>query len=185
MSQYINGVLTLEAAEQQALSGMTAKYDTLLTCAGSHTAAKVAGTYLFGYGDPLAIAGTGTLYPIATIYISSADYPTINGLAPKFRIRGQIYCNAVAPTGNFQLGLYPVTRPGSAGGAGVCIYTAGAAIASTGTLNAPAANSVSQTASADFGIPADGHYALALLTSGTIAISAHLHVTAMLQLRNA
>ena len=40
-------------------------YRTILTAGGSHIAAKVAGTYALGFGDILAVTGTGTLFPFA------------------------------------------------------------------------------------------------------------------------
>jgi hypothetical protein len=134
-------------------------------------------------GDPLAITGVGTLYPLNTIYIAAADYPTVDGKAPKLRIRAQVHCNDVAPTGNFTVGLHPITRPATSGGAGLCIYTIGAAAASI-AVTTPAADSSNILASADFALPADGHYVLAVVTTATVAASAHVHISASLQMRN-
>lgn len=163
-----------------------AVYRTLLVSAGSHIAARVAGTYGFGQGDPLAISGTGTLYPLHSIYLDDADYPTLNGTAPKLRVRGQLYVNDVAPTGNFTFGLHPITRPATSGGAGLVIYTIGAAVASsTFTITTPAADSSNNGVSSDFAIPADGHYVLGVVTTATVAASSHLHLSASLQLHHA
>lgn len=161
-------------------------YRTLLDCSGSHTAAKVAGTYALGHGDPIAVSGTGTLYPLNTIYIAAADYPTLNTVAPKLRIRAQLYTNDVAPTGNFTFGLYPITRPGTSGGAGLCIFTMGSVVnGSTGaSFTTPAADGLLQAVSSDFALPSDGHYVIGVVTTGTIATSAHVHLSAQLQLRN-
>lgn len=162
-------------------------YRTILDCSGSHTAAKVAGTYALGQGDPLAVGGTGTLYPLNSIFIAAADFPTVNGLAPKLRIRAQLYTNDVAPTGNFTFGLYPITRPGTSGGAGVCIFTLGTVV--TGSNGAsfatPVADSLLNAVSSDFALPADGHYVIAVVTTATVAASSHVHASASLQLRNA
>jgi hypothetical protein len=162
-------------------------YRTILDCTGSHTAAKVAGTYAMGQGDPLAVSGTGTLYPINIISIKAADYPTVNGLAPKLRIRGQIAVNDVAPTGNFTFGLYPVTRPATSGGAALCIYTLGTVVTGSNgaTVSAPAADSHSDLVGSDFALPADGLYCIGVVTTATVATSSHLHLSATLQLRNA
>lgn len=162
-------------------------YRTLLDSSGSMTAAKAAGTYGMGQGDPLAISGTGTLYPLNTIAIAAADFPTVNGLAPKLRIRCNINCNDVAPfTGTFVIGLHPVTRPATSGGAGLVIYTIGAAVAgSTVTGTNLAADSANLLAGADFALPADGQYVIGVVTNATMATSSHVHLSASLQLRNA
>jgi hypothetical protein len=161
-------------------------YRTILDSSGSHIAARVAGTYGFGQGDPAAITGTGTLYPLNTIYIDSADYPSVNALAAKLRVRAQLYVNDVAPTGNFTFGLHPVTRPATSGGAGLVIYTIGAAVSgSTVTVNTPAADSSNILAGSDFALPANGHYVLGVVTTATVATSSHLHMSASLQMRNA
>ena len=164
----------------------TDTYRTILDSSGSHTAARIAGTYAFGQGDALAISGTGTLYPLDTIAIAAADYPTIAGLAPKLRVRVQLAVNDVAPTGNFTFGLHPVTRPATSGGAGLCIYTIGTAVTgSTVAINNPAADSHTASVGSDFALPADGIYVLGCVTTATVAASSHLHMSAALQMRNA
>jgi hypothetical protein len=161
-------------------------YRTILNSTGSHIAAKVAGTYGIPQGNPLAITGVGTLYALNTIYIAAADYPTIDGKSAKLRIRCVIECNDVAPfTGTMVVGLHPVTRPATSGGAGLCIYTIGTAVAgSTVTLTNPAADSQNNLAGADFALPTDGFYVLALVTSATMATSSHCHLSASLQIHN-
>lgn len=165
----------------------TASYRTLIDCTASHTAARVAGTYWLGQGQPAGITGKGTLYAPNLIYLDAADFPSAGALAPKLRIRVQLYTNDVAPTGNFTFGLYPVTRPGTSGGAGVCIYTMGAVVSGSNgaTFTTPAADAILNTTSADFGLPANGHYVLGMVTTGTVATSAHVQISAQLQLRNA
>jgi hypothetical protein len=163
-----------------------ASYRTIMDSTGSHIAAKVAGTYGMAQGNPLAITGTGTLYALNSIYIAAADFPTVNGLPPKLRVRAVIACNDVAPGGNFTIGLHPITRPATSGGAGLCIYTIGAAVSGSGVLKAtPAADSLNSLVGADFALPADGFYVLAVVTTATVATSAHVHISAALQLRNA
>jgi hypothetical protein len=163
-----------------------ASYRTILDCSGSHTAAKAAGTYGMGQGDPLAVTGIGTLYPLNSIYINSVDYPMVDGKAAKLRIRAQLYTNDVAPTGNFTIGLHTITRPATSGGAGLCIYTIGAAVAgSTCVFTTPAADGLLSAVGADFALPANGHYIIGVVTTATVAASAHVHINAMLQIRNA
>ncbi len=164
-----------------------ASYRSLLDTTSSHIAARVAGTYWFGQGQPAGITGTGTLYAPNLLYIDSADYPTLNGVAPKLRIRAQVYVNDVAPTGNFTLGLYPVTRPATSGGAGLNIYTMGAVVTGSAptTLTTPAADSMNIIVGSDFALPANGHYVLGMVTTATVAASSHLHISAILQMRNA
>lgn len=162
-------------------------YCTLLEAAGSHIAAKAAGTYALGMGDILAVSGTGTLFPIATIYLAAADYPAMGALTPKLRLRYQLYTNDVAPTGNFTLGLYPITRPATSGGAGLCIYTLGSVVPGSNgaAFSSPAADLLGSAVGADFALPADGHYCLGIVTTGTIATSAHTHHRGQLQLHYA
>jgi hypothetical protein len=164
-----------------------AAYSVIANFSASHTAAKVAGTYALGYGGVAAVGGTGTLYPIGLIRIVGADFPTINGITTKLRIRAQLYTNDVAPTGNYTFGLYPVTRPATSGGAGVCTFTLGTVVAGSNgaTFTAPAADLLGSAVGSDFAIPADGVYAIAVVTTATVAASAHVHLHAQLQLRNA
>lgn len=163
----------------------TDTYRTILDSSSSFTAGQTANTYGFAQGQPLVVTGTGVLYPLNTIYLASADYPTIAGLAPKLRVRALLAVNDVAPTGNFTFGLHPVTRPATSGGAGVCIYTIGAAASgSTVAINTPAADSHNNAAGSDFSFPTDGIFVLGVVTTATVAASSHLHLSACLQMRN-
>lgn len=186
----------VSSAQQTALNLKTdlsvlntslSSYRTILQANGSHIAGRVAGTYGIPTGQPLAISGTGTLYALSTIHIVGADYPTVNGLAAKLRIRWQLFANDVAPfTGTFIVGLHPITRPGTSGGAGLCIYTIGAAVSgSTNTFTNVAADSSNGAAGSDFSLPSDGHYVIGVVTSATMAANSHVHISAILQLRNA
>jgi hypothetical protein len=168
----------------QALAKRMGLYYPVLYGCGSHTAGVVAGTYFLPTGSALGVSGTGTAYPPAIIYLAVSDYVARNGPGPKLRIRATLHANDVAPTGNFTFGLYPVTRPGSSGGAGVDIYTLGTVVAQATQISTPAADSSNTVTSAEFSFPADGYYVLGLLTSGTVAVNSHLHATAMLQVRN-
>ena len=168
-------------------SGLKSIYRMVLGSAGSHIAGRVAGTYFIPFADALGISGTGTLYAPAIIRIDSADYPTIDGLAPKFRIKWSLMVNDVAPTGNFTIGLYPITRPATSGGAGLNIYTLGTVVSGSNgsSFTTPAADSMNNGVSADFTLPADGYYVLGVVTTATVATSSHLHINAKLEVHNA
>jgi hypothetical protein len=154
-------------------------YRTLLDSSGSHTAARALGTYGLGQGDPAAITAVGTLYPLNVIHIATGEFPSA-----MLRVRGTLFVNDVAPTGNFTFGLHPVTRPATSGGVGLNIYTIGAAVAgSTFAINAPAVDSMNQGASAEFAVPAAGFYVLGFVATAAVAASSHLHVSASLQVR--
>jgi hypothetical protein len=161
-------------------------YQNLLDVGGSHIAARVAGTYGLGYSSPLAISGTGILYPLGLIRLTATDYPCLADERPRLRVRGIIAVNDVAPTGTYTLGLHPVTRPASSGGAGVLTYTLGAAVAGSNgaSIVAPAADSMNVVVGQDFDLPADGIYCLGCVTTATVATSSLVHVTAQLQIRN-
>lgn len=163
-----------------------ASYRVILDSSGSHIAGRVAGTYGIAQGQPLAITGTGTLYALNLIHINPADYPQIGTLGAKLRLKIVLAVNDVAPTGNFTFGLHPVSRPSTSGGAGLCIYTIGAAVAgSTVTRSTPAADSINVDVGADFALPAAGFYVIGMVSTATVATSSHLHISAALQHRNA
>jgi hypothetical protein len=178
--------VTLLNTVETVVAGLTASYRTILEISGSHTAAQVAGTYLASTVVPLLGNGGSTVYPLAVITIAAADYPVVGTIVPKFRIRATVSTNDTAPASNFTFGLYPLTRPASAGGAAACIYTVGAVIVGSNgaTFSAPAAKSTLDAVGADFDIPADGDYVIGVVTTGTIAALAHVHVNAQLQMRN-
>jgi hypothetical protein len=164
------------------------RYENLLQVGASHTAGAVAGTYGLGFGNVAAVSGTGTLYQLGILHYVAADYPTtIDGLSPKLRIRAQVNCNDVAPTGNFTFGMYPITRPATSGGAGLCIYTIGTVVSGSNgsTVSTPAADSQNSLVGSDFTPPADGQYIIAVVTTATVAASAHVHLNAILQMHYA
>jgi hypothetical protein len=180
----LTGIITTHTHTSPAFNSV---YRIILDSSGSHTAAKVAGTYGLGQGTVLAVTGTGILYPLNVIYIDSADYPTIDNKVAKLRVRCIIECNDVAPfTGTFTVGLHPVTRPSTSGGAGLCIYTIGSAVSGSTVVGTNlAADSQNNLVGADFVLPANGFYVLGVVTSATMATSSHVHISASLQIRNA
>ena len=159
-------------------------YRTILQAMGSQKAGKVAGTYMMGDGDSLIVSGSGVLRPVELIYIAAADFPSINSKTPKLRIRATVSVNATAPTGNFTVGLYPITS--GAGGAGLKIYTVGPLVSGSAatTVTTPAASSMTNVSGSDFALPADGVYCLAVVTTATVATSSLVHINAFLQQRN-
>jgi hypothetical protein len=179
--------LSMTGATLNVAGDNNASYRLVAQASGSHIAARVAGTYAMPAGEALARSGTGTLYPITVIPIVAADFPTVGGVTTKLRIRGQVFVNDVAPTGNFTFGLYPITRPATSGGAGLNIYTLGTVIAGSdgATVADPAADSANNLVGADFALPADGLYVIGVVTTATVAVSSHLHLNAQLQMRNA
>lgn len=164
-------------------------YRTIIDRTGSHTNGRTGApsTYAVGQGDPCAIASTGTLYPAGAFYYDPADHPTLDGLAPKLRVRAQVWCNDVAPGVTFTFGLHPVTNPATSGAAGVRTYNISAAVAgSTVALATPAADSgANNSVSADFAAPTAGMYVLGFVQSGgNTAASSHCHISMQLQMRN-
>lgn len=159
-------------------------YRTLMTASGSHIAGSVVGTYAIVNGTALIRSGVGSQNTLQLININSADYPAINGVTTKLRIRATVSVNAVAPTGNFTIGLYPVTSSG--GVAGQKIYTLGTLVTGSATTSvvAPAVNSMTSVVGTDFVLPANGVYALGIVTTTTTAVSSLVHINATLQLRN-
>ena len=168
------------------LDSALATHRVLKEGSGSHIAAKAAGTYALSNGGPLAVSGTGTLYPQALICIDEANFPTVNGKAPKLRIVATLATNNVAPTGNYTFGLFPVTRPASSGGAGLLIYTLGTVVSGSNGASwlIPAADLLEVKTSQDFDVPASGFYVLGVVTTATVATSSLVHCYSQLQMRN-
>ena len=159
---------------------------TLLDVTGSHTAARAAGTYWLGQGQPAGLTGVGTLYPPNLIYLDPVDYPARGNYTAKLRVRLIISVNDVAPGTNFVIALHPVTKPATSGAAGLVIHTVGAAVAGTTvTATAPAADSMARFVSAEFAVPAAGFYCIGFVTNAAVAASSHVHLSGRLVLRYA
>ncbi len=177
-------------AKESYADAYNSTYKLLYYGAGSHIAGRTANTYIFPpAGGVMVVSGVGTLYPQQVFYLRNADYPTVNGKATKLRVVGSVHCNDVAPNATaitFTFGLHPITRPATSGGAGLVIYTAGTAVTGSNgaVVTTPAADSSTNAVGSDFAIPADGWYALCCVTTATVAVSAHTHLTCELQMRN-
>ena len=164
-----------------------ASYQVLFDREGSHTAARAAGTYGVPNGGVLPITGVATAATWGAFYFDPADYPTINGINTKLRVRAQLTVNDAAPVASFTFGLYPVTKPAASGAAGLNSYALGAVVAGSNgaVITLPAIRALVNAVGADFVVPVAGHYVLGVVTSAAIAASSHLFMGAQLQLRNA
>ena len=117
-----------------------------------------------------------------TYSIISTDYPTINGVTPKFRLRATIGVNNIAPVSNISFGLFPLTTPAGSGGVTVKSWTIGTeVVGSTITQNTPAADTQYQLVSATFGLPSDGLYAICITNSAQTAANSYLTNSATLE----
>lgn len=126
------------------------------------------------FASPFTVAGINS----PTLWIDDADY-TISGRNTRLRVRAVVSVNGTAPTSTFTVGLYPVTF---SGGASVLTGTLGAVVASsTAAVVAPAINASTPAVSADFAVPADGHYVFAVVVAGAVAASSKCLVMAQLQ----
>jgi hypothetical protein len=162
-------------------------YRNLHDRSGSHTAGQATGTYAIPFGDPCPVSATGTLYPCGVFYLDPADFPTVNSFTTKLRVRANVIVNDTAPGATFVVALHPVTHTGATGGAGLGLFTIGAAVAGSAatTITTPAADSTNSVVGSDFAIPAAGLYCLGFVQStGAIAASSHLFISAVLQMRN-
>ncbi len=164
-------------------------YCTLMQSAGTLIATNTANTfYMSGGNNALATTTSGTANAILpqVIYISSSDYPTINGLAPKLRIRVNMFVNHVAPTGTWTFGLYPITASGSTGGAGLRAHTIGTLVSGSNGASqiTPSADTNYSLVSADFALPSNGLYVICVTTTATLPTASFVQMNAMLQIHN-
>jgi hypothetical protein len=114
-------------------------------------------------------------------YFDDADY-TVAGLTRKLRLRAQVAANATQPVLTFTFGLYPITIAGSAD---KLTFSLGTVVASsTVAIASPAASTVTSGVNSDFTIPADGSYALGVVTSAGMTNNSAVAVYAQLQLRH-
>lgn len=179
-------MLALDLVTNTADSTKLARYITPYMFSASHTAAQVAGTYALTVGgNPAVVSGGSSAYPIAIIDINSGDFPAIGALTAKLRLKCTVSTNDTAPGGNFTFGLYPVTRPATSGGTGVCIYTLGTVVAgSNGAVaTTPAVDTTVTATGVDFALPANGTYAVGVVTSLLMPALAHVQMNAVIQTR--
>lgn len=181
----------LSAIEKLVGNIPNASYRNLISCQNvlsNVTGTLAAGTFSMSTSSvhigTVNYGGNTNAFPIADIYIAAADFPNVAGLSAKLRLRAQLHTNHTAPGITITVSLYPVTRPASAGGDAVILFTLGTAVA-TVTFTTPAADTSFHDATADFALPADGYYCLGITTSGVGANHSYTEISAMLQIRNA
>ncbi|HVY79314.1 MAG TPA: hypothetical protein VG898_12495, partial [Solirubrobacterales bacterium] len=115
------------------------------------------------------------------IYLDDADY-AVSGKTTKLRLRVQVAVNPTKAALKFTFGLYPITPEGSAK---TLDFVAGELVTgSSAVVNEPAALGISQTASGDFNVPADGLYAICVTTSAALTENSAVVCAAQLQVRH-
>lgn len=161
-------------------------YQTILNATSIFASDIVASTRFVGIQGGVSAAdlvAEGNAINGLFIYFDDADY-TIASKTQKLRVRAQVCTNATAwssVTATF--GLYPVTF---AGAADALTATLGTVVTgSTVAIANPSASTVNQGNSGVFAIPADGQYALGVVTSATLTNNAAAFVSAQLQTTHA
>lgn len=183
-----------DVASETELLKLQERWITIYNALIQVSANVTANTYALYSNSNLSLPSPGSAITSGSAVISqpviclinSADYPTVNGIAPKLRIKAHIATNATAPACDFTFGLYPLTCPVSAGGSGAKSWTIGTVVTgSNGASQAtPSANTHYQLTSSEFSLPDDGVYAICFTNSGTTAANSYTELQAFLQLSN-
>jgi hypothetical protein len=171
-------------ADTQLASPNNSAYKQLFFGGTAITLDAPAGTYIFANAPVGAIQSGANIVSNAVppyFYFDDADY-TVSGKTQKLRLRFQVACNATKATIKFTTGLYPVTVAGAADQLSFALGTV--VSGSTVEVNEPAASTVSTAVGSDFTIPADGAYALGVVTSGTLTNNSAVLLSAQLQTRS-
>jgi hypothetical protein len=159
-----------------------------VVCRGGGRMVAGQGTGTYGVptgGQALVSTLTGTIYPIMLFKMSSTTFPTVNLIAPSFRVRANVFTNDTAPGVTYVFGLYPVTRPLSSGGSGLTIYTFGTVVAnSTATFAILGADTLNTQTSNAATLIDGATYAVGLTINGTLPLNCHVHVTAEVVMHN-
>lgn len=180
------------AAGSDALSGIT---DTQLASPNSsvfHRLASVVGQIGSAATAATRILGAGTGGIITSGAASSVSFPlfvpifaadfSVSGKTAKLRVRAALSANAVTPTGNYTVGLYPVSSVGGASASGNST-TVGTVVASTTVLfSGPTASTLASGVSSEVSLPSDGWYVLGVVSSGTVATGSSVVIAAHLDL---
>lgn len=156
-------------------------YRTITRGAGYVTAGQMASSYVLPLGgQQCAATGTGSIYPVALLYVSDTLYPTVNGTSPTFKLRATCCTNdAWSATTTVSVGLFPVTRPASSGGSGITKYLFGITVTGSAcSFSAMTADSLNRAVSSGISLTT-GIYALGVTLGGTISLpaSSHAHIT--------
>lgn len=151
----------------------------LLYCAEQNAGAAIAaGTYLMlGAGAAPLKSGTESGAELAVPFFDfvAGDF-AVAGKTLKLKIRAQAAVNSVAPTGDFLVGLYPITI---AGAAGKWKITLGEAIKEV-LIENPGASAVARKVSEEFEAPADGAYMLGFKRNTETAANSNTKLSAQL-----
>lgn len=140
------------------------------------TATNVAATYIVGGGLQAIVPATGSINPVNFVHIP----PVTGGNTIKGRLVATALTNATAPGGTVTFGLYPVSA--NAGGADVVTYTLGTLVAGTNSIVVPNTASTATSGATPYVTLAAGVYAIAVVTSATIAASAHVTLNARVEI---
>ena len=183
---HVKGVTSAVQTQFTDNKVVNTSYRTILDGGGWITAGVSLGTFMFTKnGGTVIVPASGSAGAPVLMYIDPADYPTVNGVTTKLRIRSSVLINNTAPTNTLTFALYPVTA--TAGGVGIVTYTLGGIITGSdgATIAAPAANSQNNLVGSDFDIPAAGFYVVSVQTSvATAAVNSYTVISFQLQMRN-
>lgn len=165
-------------------------YHTILQASGVLSTEAAAGTYILGTsieGRQMALSGGSIIAPNVSIPLpiftfDSADYKVENK-AGRVKLRAQILVNGTKPALTFKVGLYPLTV---AGGINEIKVTLGAVALEGTTVNfiEPAASTATAANGVDLELPANGIYALGVVTTAKLTASSAVQISAQLQRRN-
>jgi hypothetical protein len=191
--QITNGNLSGSAAITDAnlASPNNSVYRKIFHSSGMLGSDANAGTYLLGANASSSSLMLGQTLDITPadgaerapdiFYFDDADY-TVSGLTRKLRLRAQVAANATQPIVTFTFGLYPITVAGTADN---LTFTLGTVVSSsTVAIASPAASTVTSGVNSDFTIPADGSYALGVVTNASMTNNSAVAAYAQLQLRH-
>lgn len=178
-----SNIVSATVTDTQLASPNNAAYRELFEAQQIVKTEAAAATYFLANGilQLANSANAAAANAIPYFVFAKADYE-VAGKTQKLRLRAQVAANATKPTIKFTAGLYPITV---AGGANELKITLGTVVSgSTIEFNEPAASTVTSKETSDFTIPADGAYALGVVTSGTLTASAAVLASAQLQTRS-
>ena len=155
-----------------------AVYTPILSAGGYMVAGQVAGEYSLRTEENLTTtndAWTKTLYYLPASY-------AIPGKTTQWRLLLGVTSNAADPAVTFTGKVFPITA--YTGGAGALLYTFGTATATTTAIN-PGSGSFAAGLSSVVTAPAQGMFALAVTTSGTISANSVVRIDANLEVTHA
>jgi hypothetical protein len=161
-------------------TALLGSYRTVWTSSGAAVITGGAGLYYPNHSGTFTQSAGSLGFQV---FVFANDYSTV-GRTPMLRLRMFFSPNGTAPGAvSFDARMIPVTLGGGAGGVwgfgGVGAVVTGS---TTSTVSSPGANTLNSAASADFALPTDGFYVLALNAGGNTAANNVNLVSMMLQL---